>query len=259
MQYIDQLGDKVVIPKTPIRLISLVPSQTELLYDLGLEKRVVGITKFCIHPKNWFKTKERIGGTKNVDIEKIKLLNPDLIIGNKEENTKSDIEKLRKIAPVWMSDVNNLSDSLKMIEELGIICDTEIKAKQIIDKIKLQFSQLEPIPIPKSVLYLIWKKPYMAVGNDTFIHTILTDHLGFKNFVGDKTRYPAIDLDKIEGEPEYIFLSTEPFPFKEKHFEEIRSFFPSSKIYLVDGEYFSWYGSRLVNAPRYFKKLLSEL
>ena len=106
---------------TPRRIVSLVPSQTELLYDLGLEERVVGITKFCIHPKEWYRSKVRIGGTKNVNFDKVKTLRPDLIIGNKEENFKEDIEALEEIAPVWMSDIFTLDDSLEMINQLGSV------------------------------------------------------------------------------------------------------------------------------------------
>ena len=101
--FIDQLQSEIRLDRVPRRIVSLVPSQTELLYDLGLEDEVVGITKFCIHPNKWFSSKDRIGGTKSINIDQVKSLAPDLIIGNKEENTIEDIERLREIAPVWMS------------------------------------------------------------------------------------------------------------------------------------------------------------
>src|ERR1700741_3198050 len=110
MHFIDQTGRKISIPQIPQRIISLVPSQTELLFDLGLDKEVVGITKFCVHPPEWFQTKTRVGGTKQLKIDLIKQLQPDLIIANKEENVKEQIEELEKHFPVWISDVNNLED-----------------------------------------------------------------------------------------------------------------------------------------------------
>lgn len=255
----DQIGEKVVIPDFPMRIVSLVPSQTELLYDLGLDDRVVGITKFCVHPDDWFRSKSRIGGTKDVDIEKVKKLNPDLIIGNKEENTLKDIKALRKIAPVWVSDVNNLEQSLSMIHEIGKICNVSPRANELAGKILENFDLLEKKMKGKSVLYFIWKKPYMVVAKNTFIDSILTEQLGLKNIMNEQTRYPAITLESISEEPDLVFLSSEPYPFKEKHIVEIKKVFKKAKVTLVDGEYFSWYGSRLIEAPAYFERLLSEL
>ena len=253
----DQLGNSIQMSRTPKRIISLVPSQTELLYDLGLGEKVVGITKFCIHPNEWFKNKVRVGGTKNVALEKVKELQPDLIIGNKEENDKTNIQQLSSIAPVWMSDIHTLQDSYSMIFELGELLNVVERANKIITKIKEAFSDLkkEKQPTNKSVLYLIWKDPYMGVGANTFIHDILTHQLGFKNFLSPQKRYPIIEIDKIKS-PDFIFLSSEPYPFKEKHVQFLKKQFPESSIKLVDGEYFSWYGSRLIHAPTYFSTLL---
>lgn len=255
----DQIGEEVEIADYPKRIVSLVPSQTELLFDLGLGDRVVGITKFCVHPEEWYRSKTRIGGTKDVDIEKVKSLNPDLIIGNKEENTLKDVKTLRKIAPVWISDVNDLKDSIEMIQHIGGICNVAQKANEISRKITENFNSFDSKIKGKSVLYFIWKNPYMVVGKDTFIHSILTDQLGLKNLMCNESRYPSYELNDLSEEPDFIFLSSEPFPFKEKHAEEINSVFPNSEVVLVDGEYFSWYGSRLVDAPLYFEKLINSL
>jgi ABC-type Fe3+-hydroxamate transport system substrate-binding protein len=250
----DQIGESVKIPDNPKRIISLVPSQTELLYDLGLEERVVGITKFCVHPEKWFLSKTRIGGTKDVDIEKVKSLNPDLIIGNKEENTLKDVRLLREIAPVWISDVNDLNQSIDMIQAIGEICNADSQADKISSQITENFNSFNSKIKGKSVLYFIWKKPYMVAAKDTFIDSILTNQLGLKNLMSNQSRYPSIELNDISEEPDFIFLSSEPYPFKEKHKEEINALFPKAKVILVDGEYFSWYGSRLIGAPDYFDK-----
>lgn len=277
MHVIDQMGRLVVLPNSPQRIVSLVPSQTELLFDLGLGDRVVGITKFCIHPVEWFKTKTRVGGTKDVKLDIIRQLQPDLIIGNKEENKQEDIEQLMQHYPVWMSDIKTLEDAIQMIASVGQITNTENRAGEIIAEIKLGFEKLIPIVGNPTVLYLIWK-PYMAAGVDTFINEMLTC-MGFKNVlnappilrqaqydgrdvtlsVAEASRYPEITNQQItQLQPDYILLSSEPFPFKEKHIAELQVLSPKSNILLVDGEMFSWYGSRLKYAPAYFKQLITD-
>lgn len=254
----DQLGVVHEFSKAPKRIVSIVPSQTELLHDLGLDEQVVGITKFCIHPDNWFRSKERIGGTKNVNIDKVRSLNPDLIIGNKEENTLSDIEALREIAPVWMSDIYSLEDALEMINGVGALCSKEKESTVLSRVIEQKFDDLKRIRVEKSALYLIWKDPFMGAAKNSFIDHILTTQLGFINSLEEKERYPVIQLNQIKT-PDFIFLSTEPYPFNESHVIGINQLFPKSKVILVDGEYFTWYGSRLKDAPNYFTELLNQL
>lgn len=254
----DQMNNVIELSKAPQRIVSLVPSQTELLYDLGLGYRVVGITKFCIHPNEWFRNKHRVGGTKNVNLDKVKSLNPDLVIGNKEENTLTDINALKEIVPVWMSDIYTLNDAFNMISGIGLVCQCTRESDEVVKGVKEQFSKLNKFPSKKSVLYLIWKDPFMGAGKNTFIDHILTEQLGFRNVLKEKPRYPSFELDEV-GSPDFIFLSTEPYPFNDSHIDGLRSLFPDSKIVLVDGEYFTWYGSRLIGAPKYFQKLLKSL
>ena len=244
-----------------MRIISLVPSQTELLYDLGLDKQVIGITKFCIHPGNWRSEKNIIGGTKNLNIEKIKSLKPDLIIANKEENEQKQIEALSELFPVWTSDIQNLEDALVMIAEVGLICGKPEAAQTIVNTIKKNFSSLDQSNIDKKItaLYLIWKEPYLSVGNDTFIHDMLT-RCGFQNCIANQMRYPELSSKQLtELNPDLLFLPSEPYPFSKKHFEEFCKILPNSSIHLVDGEMFSWYGSRLIKACDYFKSILKEV
>lgn len=255
-QFTDQMNNTIRLEEFPCRIVSLVPSQTELLYDLGLGDKVVGITKFCIHPENWFKSKPRVGGTKQLNIDVIRSLNPDLIIGNKEENTKEDIELLQKIAPVWMSDISTLEESYEMINQLGALTNSSISAKQLITEIKQEFSKIEPSRSNKSVLYFIWKNPCFVAGTNTFINSIISE-LGFENFCQEE-RYPELK-NNSESYPDYIFLSSEPYPFKKGDVIEIEQQFPHSKVVIVDGEMFSWYGSRLKYAPNYFIELIQQL
>ena len=253
--FLTEMGINTVAPK---RIISLVPSLTELLFDLGLEKSVVGITKFCIHPPEWRKTKTIVGGTKNFHIERIKALQPDLIIANKEENIKEQVEALALNNNVWLTDVSSLADALQMINDIGTITHTSSKANEIAQRIAENFDAI--IPFRKiSTAYFIWRNPYMTVGSDTFIHDMLT-RCGFVNIYAEQSRYPAIQIDElIEKECELLLLSSEPYPFVQKHIDELQDYLPYTKIILVDGEMFSWYGSRLLQAPAYFKSLLMKI
>lgn len=251
-QFTDQLNRKITVKATPERIISLVPSQTELLVDLGLEDKLVGITKFCVHPKGLKKSKTIIGGTKNFHFDKIQELKPDIIIGNKEENYQEGIEKLAENYPVWMSDIFNLENAYDMMRRLGELTKTAERAKELIKEINQGFSQ--NFKLKGSVVYLIWENPLIAVGTNTFIDSILQG-LGLENLIL-KSRYPQFEIeDLIQMEPELLFLSSEPYPFKNNHINFFQNLLPTTKVMLVDGEMFSWYGSRLRYAPNYFKKL----
>lgn len=253
----DQLQQPVNIPEQAQRIVSLVPSQTELLYDLGLDHEVVGITKFCVHPADWRKRKTSIGGTKQFDIEAIHKLKPDLIIGNKEENYKEGIETLMRDYPVWMSDIYKLDDAFTMIEQIGMLTHKQERAGQLVQEIQEQFSTLRTFN-GQQVLYLIWRKPWMAAGQNTFINNILSMS-GLINCVAG-VRYPALTASAIaELNPDFVFLSSEPYPFKEKHTDELQRIFPNANIVLVDGEMFSWYGSRLLQFPAYLRSLIHHL
>lgn len=262
LTFIDQVGKKVSINHPPKKIISLVPSQTELLYYLGLEEEVVGITKFCIHPNEWFRNKKRVGGTKKINFETIALLQPDLIIANKEENEKDQIEELSKNYPVWISDIITFNDSLKMIKEIGKLTNRENKSNELIRKIKIEFESLKTkaaIYPPLRTLYFIWNKPYILAGKNTFINEILAC-CNYNNILGVQDRYPEITIEQIQKlNPELIFLSSEPYPFKQKHIDELQNVLTNTKIMLVNGEMFSWYGSRLLLAPIYLSNLLKDL
>ncbi len=236
------------------RIISLVPSQTELLWDLGLHEELVGITKFCIHPNEMYTSKTRVGGTKTLDIEKIRLLKPDLIIGNKEENEKEQILALQKEFNVWMSDIYTLNDAYKMILDIGEIVNKKGESEQLVNSIKSSFESIKNYN--KTVLYLIWKDPFMAAGKATFIGDML-GQINLMNVLYDsELRYPELTIEQIQQlNPEVVFLSTEPFPFKDKHINELHALLPNAKIKLVDGELFSWYGSRLLKSAEYFNNL----
>jgi len=238
-----------------MKVISLVPSITEALFDLGLtENEVIGRTKFCIHPKEKVKNIEIIGGTKNLNIEKIKSLQPDLILANKEENTKEQVEELMQNFKVVVTNVETIEDNYYLLKTLGNIFNKEEKAKAFNLKIYEVLNQAKLNSKVKTA-YLIWKNPYMTVGSDTFIHHILSE-IGFENIFKNKTRYPEIKTEDL-AEADIIMLSSEPFPFKEKHIAELKQFYPEKKIMIVDGEAFSWYGTHIAKCENYFKELVS--
>lgn len=239
------------------RIVSLVPSQTELLYDLGLREEVVGITKFCVHPEEWIHSKAIVGGTKNVNHEVVDSLKPDLVIANWEENTKEDVELLKKKYRVWVSDVSSADDAYKMIASVGEMTGKLSKAEEIISEIQTSLASLPSFKI-KRALYLIWKKPWMTVGTDTFIHSMMKV-AGFENVVVG-TRYPKLTDEDIKTlDPEVVLLSSEPYPFKDQHVDEIRKIVKGAEVVLVNGEVFSWYGGRMREAAGYFKALRLQL
>jgi ABC-type Fe3+-hydroxamate transport system substrate-binding protein len=276
MLHIDQMGRPVDLARPPQRIISLVPSQTEFLHDIGLGDKVVGITKFCIHPKVWYKEKKRVGGTKNVDFAAIAALQPDLIIANKEENTRSEIEALAKLYPVWISDIYNLDDALEMMRKIGDFWagdEAQTAAYTIAAQIshdfgayaaklntqKIELAQLGADKKPLHAAYFIWREPYMVAAKDTFIDDMLA-RAGFANAFGALSRYPVLSAEDLEkADLAAIFLSSEPYPFKAKHVAEFAALCPNTKIEIVDGEIFSWYGSRLRHAPAYFAQLAAKM
>jgi len=244
----------------PERIISLVPSQTELLYDLGLDREVVGITKFCVHPEIWFRSKTRIGGTKTLHLDQIKALQPDLIIANKEENTREQIEALQTFTTVYVSDILNIPDALHMIRSIGTLTGKTKVADKMAESISTRLNLLKKLnSAPKRVAYLIWKDPFMAAGKDTFIHDMLKT-AGWNNVFEDQARYPETTIEDIRQRyPEVVLLSSEPYPFGEKHLKELQAALPETQLLLVDGEMFSWYGSRMLKAADYIAQIISKM
>ena len=256
--YYDQLNREINLPSVPKRIISAVPSQTELLFYLGLNEEVIGITKFCIHPADKFKSTTKIGGTKQLDIAKIKSLNPDLIIANKEENERGQLEELMQHFPVWISDIYDLTGALEMIERVGELVGRNTEAITLSCNINKNFEGIDLSPLNLQVAYFIWRKPYMVAGKNTFIDSML-QKCGLTNVFAVE-RYPEIDPSVLsEAKPDVILLSSEPYPFKDRHIAELKAIVPSATIKLVDGEMFSWYGNRLLEAPAYFKSVIEVL
>jgi len=258
--YTDQTNHVIQLETPPNRIISLVPSQTELLCDLGLTDRLAGITKFCVHPREVFTSKTRVGGTKSVKTDLVRRLEPDLIIANKEENVREQVEELRRYYPVWTSDINHLEDAYDMMAAIGELTGTKPEAGKIIKTVKAGFAQLAAAPVaPRRAAYLVWQNPFMTIGGDTFISDML-QRCGWTNVFAGRLRYPEITPEELRAaQCDLLLLSSEPFPFKEKHVKEWEQRLPGTKVLLADGEMFSWYGSRLLLAPEYFRQLQAQL
>jgi ABC-type Fe3+-hydroxamate transport system substrate-binding protein len=262
----DQTGRIVYSPRAPLRILSLVPSQTELLFYLGLEKRLAGITRFCVHPDPATHSLVKVGGTKKIHHDIIRQLNPDLIIANKEENSREDIESLIRDYPVWISDVQGFDSALDMIHSIGLITSTATKADQLIVEISREFEALEKFVLQSDLrrkklktAYLIWEKPLMVVGKDNFIHSMI-ETCGLINAFDDLPRYPVTSIEEVRARNCNLFiLPSEPFPFTQKHVEQYERKLPGAKIVRADGEMFSWYGSRMKLAPSYFISFLRQI
>jgi ABC-type Fe3+-hydroxamate transport system substrate-binding protein len=235
-----------------------VPSITELLFDLGLEDRIIGVTKFCVHPQHIRSKSTVVGGTKMVHVDKIKALQPDIIICNKEENTQGIVESLMPVAPVFISDINTLEECYDLISRLGVLFGASKNSEKLIDSIQSQRKEFQHFIKDKphqKIAYFIWKNPWMVVGSSTFIGEMIKE-AGFENAFENIERYPEIKLNNVNlQKADLIFLSSEPYPFNEKDISALNSKFSHHRIRIVDGELFSWYGSRLQNAFEYFKTL----
>jgi len=250
----DSTGTTIEIKKQPERIVSLVPSITYTLHRLELDKEVVGITRFCKFPENWKKTKKIIGGTKDIKIGRIAALKPDIILANKEENTKEAVEELRKIAPVYVSEVSDMKSNKRFINDLAEIFDKKNTGKQINDKIDKKLQKLAGHKPLKS-LYFIWREPWMSVGGDTFISQMM-QYAGFENLLKNEKRYPTVKIEELQKlHPEIILLCSEPFPFKENHQAEMQEYFPDAEVIIVEGEAFTWFGAYAEKAFEYFKQL----
>ena len=258
---IDQLGRKIKVNTIPQRLVSLVPSITELLVvGFRLEEQVIGITNYCIHPASLLKNKVRLGGPKTIDVKKLQALAPQLVIASKEENTREQVEEVATFVPVYVTDVKTKASAFEAMLSIGTLLDQDLQASQIVAQIKSAFATLPKIQKGPSAAYLIWKEPFMAVGAYNFINDMLFS-AGFSNvFASHNSRYPVTSFSEIESlRPEYVLLSSEPYPFSDEHKRLFNQQLPDIKTVLVNGEMFSWYGSRMLKAPAYFNKMFLQI
>jgi ABC-type Fe3+-hydroxamate transport system substrate-binding protein len=229
------------------KIVSLVPSLTELIIDFGLKDQLIGRTRFCVNPEDEVEDIPIMGGTKNPRLDKIRKANPDYIIANKEENRPQDIKTLMDDFEVNVTEIQTIKDALITIHELGQILEVADTAPKLITDIQQRLEE-RPDEAPLRTAYLIWKDPWMTVGYDTYIHDVMS-HWNLSNVFSEKSRYPEFELDDLKDyNPDLILLSSEPYPFKEKHIAQIEESYPAARVLLVEGQWFSWYGSRMKHA-----------
>ena len=254
----DHLGRTVELAQSPRRIVSLCPSLTETLFALGLQDRIVGRTSFCVHPAQRVDAVPTVGGIRNVDLAAVAALRPDLVIAAKEENRREDVEALAAFVPVFVMDVASYQEALRAIRDLGAITGRERPAAEMAVEISRRFERL-PRGLVRRVAYLIWRDPYTTVGRETYVHSLLA-RCGLKNLAaGLPGRYPQVTLEHLRTlAPELVLLSSEPFPFDQSHVDELTPRLPRSKLVLVDGEMFSWYGGRMILAADYLADLLAR-
>ncbi|MDS9470757.1 helical backbone metal receptor [Sporosarcina pasteurii] len=215
LEVIDHLGRKVQIARSPKRIISLCPAITATLFSLGLENEIVGRTRYCIHPKNKVEKAAIVGGTKEINLKKIRDLQPDLIIAEKEENTKEIVQQLEHEFPVYVCEVQSIEENDRMIRDIGSITNSQHEATSLIQRIKDAFANL-PNLHGKRVAYVIWKDPYMVVGHSTYIQSVLEAMNAVNPFTKFESRYPIVSFKDIQrAKLDYLFLATEPYTFTE--------------------------------------------
>jgi ABC-type Fe3+-hydroxamate transport system substrate-binding protein len=242
------------------RIVSLVPSATELLCALGLADALVGVTAYCVEPPEVVRRRVRVGGEKDPDLDAIRALAPDLVVANVEENRREDVEALRGAGiPVWVTYPRSVADGLRMIGELGAVTGTSAAAGALL-------AELEPLAArvrveaaarsPVAVFYPIWRGPYMTINRDTYVSDVIAVCGGRNVFADEPARYPVVTLDEMaRRRPDVILLPDEPFRFRRAH---LADFAPhrdvpavrDGRILLVDGKRFSWHGPRLAEALR---------
>ncbi|WP_339254093.1 helical backbone metal receptor [Sporosarcina sp. FSL W8-0480] len=250
---IDRVGRSVTYQFPPNRIVSLCPGITDTLLSLGLEEKIVGRTRFCIHPKGIVERIPAVAGTKDIKLEAIKDVKPDLIFVEKEENTKEIVEELEKHFPVYVAEVQTVDEAFQMIDDMGDLTDRKEAAAKLVSSIQQQFDSL-PKTHEKRIAYVIWRKPYMVVGKNTYINSLL-EKMGYINpFIDAEGRYPTVSAEDFQkANLDYVFLASEPFPYKEKHLKEFLEMMAKTKPLLVDGEMF-WYGPRMLKAVSYFRQ-----
>src|SRR5690625_1728071 len=235
------------------RCYSLCTPITDTLMHIQLKEEVVGQTRFCIHPHDEDKTVINVGGTKDIQLDRIQQLQPDLIIAEKEENTKEMVAALDVDYQVYVFEIQTIQDALRMIHDLGELTDRQRLATELNTRIDEAFARL-PKMKGQRVAYIIWQHPFMVVGQDTYIHTVL-ESMGFVNpFTAFAGRYPEVTATDLQAAKlDYLFLATEPFPFREQHQAEFARLLPDTPTFIVDGEMF-WYGPKMLEAAAYFRK-----
>jgi ABC-type Fe3+-hydroxamate transport system substrate-binding protein len=238
----------------PGRIVSLVPSHTETLFAIGAGARVVGVTDYCIHPADAVQRVARVGGTKTPAIERIRALEPDLVIANREENRRIDVQRLEAAGlRVLVTYARSVGEARAEIALLASVCACEAGAARLLDGIDAALRGSEERGRRTRTVALIWKDPYMAIGGDCFANDLLERAGGQNPFACERRRYPHVDAGRIaSAQPQVILLPTEPYAFAERERDELQQLdcpaARSGRIEIIEGELLTWYGPRIPRA-----------
>jgi ABC-type Fe3+-hydroxamate transport system substrate-binding protein len=251
-----------------MRIVSLCPSLTELVYDLGAGDALVGRTKFCRHPADRVAAVESVGGTKNPKVDRVVALRPDLVLLNEEENRREDAESLAAAGvPLHVSFPRDAWETAAMVRDIGAALRTPGAAEEIAGAIEARSARVRDAAATRVAAggrgprwtYLIWRRPWMAVNGDTFVHALLAQAGGENVFAALPARYPEVTAEALAAaDPDVVLLSSEPFPFADRHADELAAAtgLPRDRFRLVDGELLSWHGSRTVAGVAYAAEVM---
>ena len=258
MTFVDASGVRVTLAAPPRRIVSLIPSITETLFTLGLGEAVVGCTAYCTEPREGVATKTRIGGEKNPKLDLIRDLRPDLVVANVEENVREHIDTLRGWGiPVYVTYPRTVGDGIRLIRELGVIAGAAARGAEIAAGLETQLLEARARGAGRGrvrVFCPIWRKPYMTINRDTYIHDVLATCGGDNVFAELPRRYPEVALaDVALARPDVILLPDEPFHFRRAHLADFAEHpeipaLRDGRVHLVDGKLLSWYGPRIAHA-----------
>lgn len=254
----------------PSRIVCLCPSITEALFDLGAGKRVVGVTEYCVHPRDAVESIQKVGGSKLPDLPALYQLKPDLVIMNEEENRVEDFQSIRDHGiPVLNTFPRKVVDTAPMLRQVGAAVGCEQAAEQAALAVERAVAAARDAcrdarPIP--AYCFIWMRPFMTINSDTFTNDMM-ELAGFRNICASRSeRYPKVTKEELaaarmEHGLEVILLPNEPFEFVPQHATEISSIamLPTKRAVLCDGQYLTWYGTRTVTGIQYMSRLAARV
>lgn len=260
---IDAVGNRHAPCDGPARIVSLVPSLTELLFALDLQDQVVGRTAFCIEPEGLVETVPVVGGTKTSELDKLAALRPSHVLVNVDETPKALAEQIGALgAQVVVTHPNAPADNIALFQLIGGLFQRQAQAARLVADLEHELQQTGTWPT-RMVLYLIWKRPWMTVSQDTYIANMLA-LFGMRTLCHDPARrYPEIAMDTaLLSQADLVLFSTEPFPFAAKHRDAFKNDYvisPQTQLLSIDGKMVSWYGSRAIDGLRYLRRFAAKL
>ena len=264
----DAFGQPFALAAPARRIVSLIPSVTEILFSLEAGDRVAGVTKFCSEPADGVKTKAKVGGPKNPRRDIILGLATDLVVASVEENHRADVEALRAAGvPVFVTFPRTVREGIQLIRDLGVLAGNPERAEFIATSCEEAVAAVERVNGGQArvrVFCPIWRRPYMTINADTYVDSVLRTCGGENIFRDRPERYPTVSLTEVAAlRPDIVLLPDEPFPFGRNHLEDFRGLpdvpaICTGHLRFVDGKILSWYGPRIAQSLRTLAGVLRE-